>query len=274
MENIENGQPEITSPVPVLSAPVPLVSQPVVPPPESNGAVSNIQPSSPSVNKSPSSPAHDPPPIIHPTLPPVTKQGPLPPPKPDSKPIISQREPREKKDSWKKKEAKETISSTPLHAPPHPTTLFPFRLRPPPYRQEDLHAVPRLPTFTPAHTTSTPDGRTLEFFRVSDQPFNKKKFRYTPCAAAPDLPQLMYRQIILEPRIPRVNWQDMNPCVLIDREGLCLTTDSGYRMARTNVCVRGGDWYIEFKIERGGGDQGAHTRIGFARRESTFLSET
>ena len=89
--------------MPVLSAPVPLVSQPVVPPPESNGAVSNIQPSSPSVNKSPSSPAHDPPPIIHPTLPPVTKQGPLPPPKPDSKPIISQREPREKKTPGKRK---------------------------------------------------------------------------------------------------------------------------------------------------------------------------
>jgi len=68
--------------------------------------------------------------------------------------------------------------------------------------------------------------------------------------------------------VARVNWQDMNPNVLIDKEGLCVTTEKGYRMARTNVCVREGDWYIEFKVERGGGDQGAHTRIGFARRES------
>ena len=66
----------------------------------------------------------------------------------------------------------------------------------------------------------------------------------------------------------RVNWQDMNPNVLIDREGLCVTTEKGYRMARTNVCVREGDWYVEFRIERGGGDQGAHARVGFARRES------
>ena len=49
----------------------------------------------------------------------------------------------------------------------------------------------------------------------------------------------------------RVNWQDMNPYVLIDKEGLCVTTEKGYRMARTNVCVREGDWYVEFKIERG-----------------------
>jgi COMPASS component BRE2 len=79
----------------------------------------------------------------------------------------------------------------------------------------------------------------------------------------------MYRQISLEPHYARINWQDMNQYILIDKEGLTVTTEKGYRMARTNVCVRQGEWYIEFKIERGGGDQGGHTRIGFARREST-----
>lgn len=187
----------------------------------------------------------------------------------EHKPNIAQREPREKKDSWKKKEAKELTRKEPFA--PLQTTLLPFRLRPPPYRQEDINATPRLPTFTPAYSTSTPDGRRLEFFRVSDQPFNKKKFRYTPCAAAPELPQVMYKQIFLEPYYARINWQDMNPYVLIDKEALTVTTEKGYRMARTNVCVREGDWFIEFKIERGGGDQGGHTRIGFARRESTFL---
>ena len=106
---------------------------------------------------------------------------------------------------------------------------------------------------------------------MSDQPFNKKKFRYTPCAAAPEFPQIMYRQISLPPYYARVNWQDMNQNIMIDKEGLTVTTEKGYRMARTNVCVREGEWYVEFKIERGGGDQGGHTRIGFVRRESIPL---
>ena len=82
----------------------------------------------------------------------------------------------------------------------------------------------------------------------------------------------MYRGISLDPQRARVNWQDMNPYVLIDREGSMVTTEKGYRMARTNVCVREGEWYIEFKVERGGGDQGGHVRVGFARRESTSFS--
>lgn len=195
----------------------------------------------------------------HPSMPPSIK--------PEQKPIPVQREQREKKDSWKKKEAKEQTTRKPSETAT-PSTTLPIRLRPPPYRQEDINATPRLPTFTSTYTTTTSDGRHLEFFRVSDQPFNKKKFRYTPCAAAPDLPQLMYRQIHLPTHNARINWQDMNPYILIDREGLTVTTEKGYRMARTNVCVREGDWYIEFKIERGGGDQVGHTRVGFARRES------
>jgi len=188
----------------------------------------------------------------------------------EEKPVLSQREPREKKDSWKKKEAKEATKKVSQEFPVISDSTSPLRIRPPPYRQEDINATPRLPTFTPAYTTVLQDGRIIELYRVSDQPFNRKKFRYTPCAAAPELPQLMYRQISLPPFGARINWQDMNPYVLIDKEGTTVTTEKGYRMARTNVCVREGEWYVEFKIERGGGDQGGHTRVGFARRESIF----
>ena len=190
----------------------------------------------------------------------------------EDKPVLSQREPREKKDSWKKKEAKEATKKVSQEFPAISESSLPLRIRPPPYRQEDINATPRLPTFTPAYTTQLRDGRTIELYRVGDQPFNRKKFRYTPCAAAPELPQLMYRQISLPPFCARINWQDMNPYVLIDKEGTTVTTEKGYRMARTNICVREGEWYVEFKIERGGGDQGGHTRIGFARRESNSPS--
>jgi len=246
----------ITPTPPTYNAPIPPVPQPTRPVLTPNGT----------------SPHPTPPPATIPTPTPPTLNKPTPPPvlKTEEKPVIAQREPREKKDSWKKKEAKESTTKPKQSDFPQSTNtlLPPTRLRPPPYRQEDINAIPRLPTFTPAYSTTTPDGRHLEFFRVSDQPFNKKKFRYTPCAAAPELPQLMYRQISLPPYCARINWQDMNQYILIDKEGLTVTTEKGYRMARTNICVREGEWYVEFKIERGGGYQGGHTRVGFVRRES------
>jgi hypothetical protein len=242
----------------VTEATIPPAPQPSLAVPETNGA--SPHPSPPPQQKIPTPP---PPSQSKPTLPPVIKS--------EEKSAVAPREPREKKESWKKKEAKASTTK-PTQDQLTPSTLLPpTRLRPPPYRQEDINATPRLPTFTSAYTTTVADGRQLEFFRVSDQPFNKKKFRYTPCAAAPEFPQIMYRQISLPPHYARVNWQDMNQYILIDKEGLTVTTEKGYRMARTNVCVREGEWYVEFKIERGGGDQGGHTRIGFVRRESISL---
>ena len=263
---VPESNPEYSPPtLPPLSAPIPPVPEPSVPFSTPNGTTPILPQAPPqvSINKSTPPPqAVQTPPSQATSIPPVIKTE-------EKFTIPPQREPREKKDSWKKKEAKEsTRKPTEAQPPPIPIT-FPFRLRPPPYRQEDINATPRLPTFTPTYSTTTPDGRVLEFFKVSDQPFNKKKFRYTPCAAAPELPQLMYRQISLPPYYARINWQDMNPYVLIDKEGLSVTTEKGYRMARMNVCLREGEWYVEFKIERGGGDQGGHTRVGFARREST-----
>ena len=265
---VPESNPRPSAPtVPPLNAPIPPVPQPSSPFPAPNGTT-HILPQVPpqlSLNKpTPPPQTAQTPPSQATSTPPVIKAE-------DKLTILAQREPREKKDSWKKKEAKESTRK-PTDAPPPPMpTTFPIRLRPPPYRQEDINATPRLPTFTPAYSTTTPDGRTLEFFKVSDQPFNKKKFRYSPCAAAPELPQLMYRQISLPPYSARINWQDMNPYVFIDKEGMSVTTEKGYRMARTNVCLREGEWYVEFKIERGGGDQGGHTRIGFARRESPSI---
>lgn len=316
---------DITPSIPTYTYPIPPVPQPQSAPPQQNGIMTNgvpvNNPSPPSTEHKPTPPhplppSSDPttvlPPTAHfpshnPTPPPQSSEHPAFPPsstpssghKPTPPPAIH-REPREKKDSWKKKEAKEVTSKP---APPQtlPTTL-PLRLRPPPYRQEDINAIPRLPTFTPAYTTVLPskrpsaqsqetkeegagseelkmegvedgqgtsEGIVKEFFRVSDQPFNKKKFRYVPCSAAPHLPQIMYTQISLPPHCARINWQDMSPYILIDKEALSVTTEKGYRMARTNVCVREGEWFVEFRIERGGGDQGGHTRIGFVRREST-----
>jgi COMPASS component BRE2 len=264
---------DITPSIPVHSAPVPPIPPPQPDPPQqqngisTNGAgVNNPSPLNETVPQRPTPPPassakQSPPPAS-------SSHKPTPPPQGDKPlPTAIYREAREKKDSWKKKEAKEVVSK-PLPVPP-PSTTAPLRLRPPPYRQEDINATPRLPTFTPVYTTTTLTGdQPKEFYRVSDQPFNKKKFRYIPCKAAPEMPQIMYTQISLPPHCARINWQDMSPYILIDKEGLSVTTEKGYRMARTNICIREGEWYVEFKIERGGGDQGGHTRVGFVRRES------
>jgi len=260
-EPSQTAMEDITPSIPDHSAPVSPVPPPQPDLPQQNGITTNGA----AVNNSstPQTLPHEstPPPR------PSSSHKPTPPLGDKPLPAPIHREAREKKDSWKKKEAKEVISKPVAVLPP--STTAPLRLRPPPYRQEDINATPRLPTFTPAYS-ATLDGQPKEFYRVSDQPFNKKKFRYIPCKAAPEMPQIMYTQISLPPHCARINWQDMSPYILIDKEGLSVTTEKGYRMARTNICIREGEWYVEFKIERGGGDQGGHTRVGFVRRESTL----
>lgn len=60
--------------------------------------------------------------------------------------------------------------------------------------------------------------------------------------------------------------------MLIDEECKTITTEKGFRMVRANCGVREGQWYYEVTIDRGGepryeGRDGAHVRLGWARRE-------
>jgi COMPASS component BRE2 len=64
----------------------------------------------------------------------------------------------------------------------------------------------------------------------------------------------------------------MSPYMLIDEECKTITTEKGFRMVRANCGVREGQWYYEVTIDRGGepryeGRDGAHVRLGWARRE-------
>lgn len=58
------------------------------------------------------------------------------------------------------------------------------------------------------------------------------------------------------------------------QDGLGLSGEKGFRSARLNVPVREGKWYMEVRIEKGGGDdadsgrEGAHVRLGWGRREA------
>jgi hypothetical protein len=132
MQDPVNGERDILLPAaPAINADSPVAPPLSAPLPEQNDAIPHDQPpeSSSIANNT------DPPPPIPNIFPAVVFHSTPPPliPKQESKPTLAQREPREKKDSWKKKEAKET-TSTPLPPPPQPTTLSPQRLRPPPSR--------------------------------------------------------------------------------------------------------------------------------------------
>ncbi|EEB05872.1 Ash2-trithorax family protein [Schizosaccharomyces japonicus yFS275] len=171
-----------------------------------------------------------------------------------------------------KKEAKEYNKREPKKAalpPPPPkrqevVISVPIRYNPPPWKPSDFDAMPKPPMFSPTHTSA--NGNT--FFTVADIPFNRPGFRYTMCEAARSLPSIMYRQIELPPYRARINWHDTSEPLLVDSTAMAAYVKRGFRMARANVFVNSGEWYFEVRIEKGGGEDGAHVRVGVARREA------
>jgi len=111
--------------------------------------------------------------------------------------------------------------------------------------------------------------------------YNKKNFHYTHCIADPAFPSsLYYRQSESKPFGPRLNFEDTATHMFLDESGHHVTTDKGFRMAKSNVGVREGRWYWECKITSGipqaTGKPGmeeetrGHVRMGWARREATL----
>ncbi|EPX71124.1 Ash2-trithorax family protein [Schizosaccharomyces octosporus yFS286] len=180
----------------------------------------------------------------------------------DSSLLVSARLKEEFKEP--KKEQKRVNNSAP-HAfnKKKDVPTIPIRYKPPPWKPSDFNTVPKLPNFTQASS-----NKSHGFFSLSEIPFNSRGFRYTPCEAARDLPTTMYREIELPPFCARINWHDVSPPVLVDHSVLSATVEKGFRMARSNVFMTQGEWYFEVKVEKGGGHDGSHVRIGLARREA------
>ena len=178
------------------------------------------------------------------------------------------RPPRDKKDSWKVKEIKDTIRAKSATGSVADTVqenvksiAVKYRLRPPPYREYDFYAVPRRPTFSPLQDSP--------LCVLMDRPVNKRGYKYIACKAAPDFMAIMYRTVDIPPFCARLDFQDVDSNILMGRRGDYCSTDKGYRMARANVGVRSGDWYCEYKIARSN-IHGSHCRIGWARREAAL----
>ncbi|KAG9012137.1 hypothetical protein FRB93_002280 [Tulasnella sp. JGI-2019a] len=128
--------------------------------------------------------------------------------------------------------------------------------------------APRPPVFLPS-----PDS--LPYFITGDVPMNRQGFRYTPARPSPPGSVLSHRSMESQPAgYVRVSWEDRSPYVRVTADGLGVHGDKGFRSARLNVPVKEGKWYMEIRIEKGGGElstsgQGAaHVRLGWARREA------
>ena len=190
------------------------------------------------------------------------------------------RAPREKKESWKVKDsrggAKQKQALTDASGEPIATTttkkdkekVIPYeRLRPPPYRPSDFNAIPRLPTLL--HSPAPIFNPDCPLYILGDKPINRRGYRYGTAAATPSMPAIMYRSIELPPYAARIDLQDIDARMAVNRACDMCATDKGFRMARANVWVREGHWYCEFRIIHGGDEEStSHVRIGFARRES------
>ncbi|RUP47888.1 hypothetical protein BC936DRAFT_145213 [Jimgerdemannia flammicorona] len=110
-----------------------------------------------------------------------------------------------------------------------------------------------------------------------EHPFNRGGFKYVPCSHDPLLPVTLYRRSD-NPLGSVLSQTDTSPYLYLSENQLTATTEKGFRMVRANVGVREGKWFWECVVIRGGegkvaeglahGGDGAHVRIGWARRES------
>ncbi|EGN95459.1 hypothetical protein SERLA73DRAFT_112997 [Serpula lacrymans var. lacrymans S7.3] len=139
--------------------------------------------------------------------------------------------------------------------------------------RHDLFSRPRL-SISRFPSFPTTDNTT---YHTTDQlAMNKLNFRYVPAGVAPPGSALACRTIESAPASFRVSWEDRSPFVKVTPDGLGLLGDKGYRSARCNAPVREGRWYMEVRIQQGGGEsssdmtsrEGSYVRLGWARREA------
>lgn len=141
-------------------------------------------------------------------------------------------------------------------------------------RHTDLSTRPRLdisrhPVFVPLYPGSS-------YFSTEPLCNNRLNFRYTPAGLTPVGSLVPFRTIETVPTCSRVSWEDRSPFVRVTQDGLGLKGEKGFRSARCNAPIREGKWYMEIKVEIGGGEkapdcqlrEGSHIRLGWGRREA------
>ncbi|CAJ0832260.1 14597_t:CDS:2 [Entrophospora sp. SA101] len=117
-----------------------------------------------------------------------------------------------------------------------------------------------------------PRSSSTEFGQSGEQNNLRNGFKYLPCKSDKLFSYTQYRNSELRPYGVRLSKEDASLSVWISGDQLTTTTDHGFSMARANCPVKEGKWFYEVFIDRGGegkvdGKDGAHVRVGWARRE-------
>ncbi|KAF8557335.1 hypothetical protein OG21DRAFT_1505557 [Imleria badia] len=142
--------------------------------------------------------------------------------------------------------------------------------------RHDLFSRPRL---TMSRFPTFPDTPGVVYHTTEQLAMNRIGFRYVPAGVSPPGSTLACRTIESAPPSFRVSWEDRSAFVKVTPDGLGLLGERGFRSARCNAPVREGGWYMEVRIECGGGDrppdppdanmcEGSYVRLGWARREA------
>ncbi|CAI2178513.1 16161_t:CDS:2 [Funneliformis geosporum] len=164
----------------------------------------------------------------------------------------------------------EASSSTITHASPSKRQSTPFRSsseQPVASGQTQSNRSNTVIALMEARSSSI-----TEFGQSGEQNNLRHGFKYLPCQLDKLFPYLQYRNSELPPYGVRLSKEDASLSVWISGDQLTSTTDFGFSMARANCPVKEGKWFFEVFIDRGGegkidGKDGAHVRVGWARRE-------
>ncbi|MCP8716104.1 MAG: SPRY domain-containing protein [Asgard group archaeon] len=143
----------------------------------------------------------------------------------------------------------------------HNVVIHP-RLKPVPFKNLDL-----APSSTPdQNEVITIEG--IKFGQIEDLPFNKRGFKYKHCRPNPGFVSNLYSTTDDKPYEVRTSLFDRSAGILLSEDLSTITTSQGWRSARTNVCIREGSYYFEFRILKA--DEKSHVRIGISRKEASL----
>ena len=154
---------------------------------------------------------------------------------------------------------------------------MPEGYRGPPLRKNDAEDYAPAPHLAPTVGSAT-------LFNTINFAVNRNGWRYTAAGpASQHLPQTLFKTLETRPANVHWCWSDRSPFTKISADADIISTEKGFRSARTNIGVRQGEWYAEIEIlppeqlVPGVGapgpipapmKDGAHIRLGWGRREA------
>ncbi|KAG7660908.1 ASH2 [[Candida] subhashii] len=143
----------------------------------------------------------------------------------------------------------------------HNVVIHP-RLKPVPFKGSDI----LIQTSSLPNEVITIDN--IKFYQSEDHPFNKRGFKYKPCRPNPEFPSNLYATTDISPHKVCISIFDRSNGILYDQNLEAIAAQEGWRSARTNIGIREGKFYFEFKIINA--NEKSHVRIGIGRREASL----